>query len=63
MRTTLDLPDDLEDEAMHITEARTKTEMIKKALINLIDQHKRERILRYHGKLALDMDMDVLRDR
>jgi Arc/MetJ family transcription regulator len=63
MRTTLDLPDDLVEEAMHITEARTKTEMIKKALINLIDQHKRERILRYHGKLGLDMDMDVLRDR
>jgi hypothetical protein len=57
------LPDDLVEEAMHVTRARTKTEMIRKALINLIDQHKRERILRYHEKLVLDVDLDALRDR
>ena len=63
MRTTLDLPKDLVDQAMSITKAKTKTEMIKKALINIIEQNKREKALKYHGKLSLDIDLDVLRDR
>ncbi len=63
MRTTLDLPKDLVDRAMSITKAKTKTEMIKKALINIIEQNKREKVLQYHGKLSFDIDLDVLRDR
>ncbi|MCG8477619.1 MAG: type II toxin-antitoxin system VapB family antitoxin [Spirochaetales bacterium] len=63
MRTTLDLPRDLVDEAMRITKAKTKTELIKLALTSIIEQDKRERVLRYHGALTLDIDLDVLRDR
>ena len=63
MRTTLDLPKELVEKAMNITKAKTKTEMIKKALSNIIEQDKREKILLYHGKLSLDIDLDVLRDR
>ena len=63
MRTTVDLPSDLVQEAMTITKARTKTEMLKIALANIVQQARREKILRYHGKLDLDIDMDILRDR
>ena len=63
MRTTLDLPGDLLERAMEITKSKTKTETIKKALINIIEQDKRANILRYHGKLSLDIDLDSLRGR
>lgn len=63
MRTTLDLPKELVDEAMKITKAKSKTDMIKLALANIIEQKKRERTLTYHGKLELDIDLDALRDR
>ncbi len=41
MRTTLDLPKELVDEAMVITNSKTKTELIKMALVNVINQEKR----------------------
>ena len=36
MRTTLDIPENLLSEAMKVTKARTKTEVIKFALENII---------------------------
>ena len=38
MRTTLDLPETLLDEAMMVTNIQTKTEVIKTALVNLIQK-------------------------
>ena len=63
MRTTLDIPEDLIEKAMGITHARTKTELIKLALTNIIDQDKRNRLMHYHGTLNLDIDLDALRKR
>jgi len=63
MRTTLDIPEDLIEEAMRITRARTKTELIKLALTNIVDQDKRNRLMHYHGKLSLDIDLNTLRKR
>ena len=63
MRTTLDLPEELVEEAMRITHARTKTEMIKMALVSIVNQKKRNRIVDYHGKVDLDIDLDILRKR
>lgn len=63
MRTTQDLPEDLVEEAMRVTHARTKTEMIKLALISIVNQKKRNRIVDYHGKVDLDIDLDIMRKR
>ena len=63
MRTTLEIPEDLMNRAMTVTHAKTKTELIKIALENLIDQEKRKKIKKYHGKVDLDMDLDSLRKR
>ena len=63
MRTTLDIPEDLIEEAMRITHARTKTDLIKLALANIVDQDKRNSLLHYHGTLNLDIDLDTLRKR
>ncbi len=63
MRTTLDLPESLLDEAMAITKTKTKTDVIKIALQNLIQREKVKDIKKYYGKIDLDIDLDVLRKR
>ena len=63
MRTTLDLPKELVDEAMSVVKVKTKTELIKLSLLNLINQNKRNKLIDFHGKLDLDIDLDILRKR
>ena len=63
MRTTLDLPEKLIIKAMDITKAKTKTEVITIALNNIVRQEKLNRLLDFHGKIDLDIDLDVLRKR
>jgi Uncharacterized protein conserved in bacteria (DUF2191). len=63
MRTTLDLPETLIDEAMSLTHIQTKTDLIKTALINLIQKEKIKDIKNYYGKVDLDIDLNVLRNR
>jgi len=63
MRTTLELPDELVHEAMSLTKIRTKTELIKTALENIIQQEKIKELTGYFGKLNLDINVDKLRNR
>ncbi len=63
MRTTLDLPNDLLLKAMEITHAKTKTEVIKMALENIIKEEKISKLVQFHGKVDLDIDLDVMRKR
>ncbi len=63
MRTTIDLPENLIAEAMKLTNSKTKTDVIKKALANLIQREKVKDIKSYHGKVQLDINIDRLRDR
>jgi Arc/MetJ family transcription regulator len=63
MRTTLDIPGDLIDEAMAITGAKTKSQLVKDALVLQINRAKRQRLLSFKGKVDLDIDLDLLRDR
>lgn len=63
MRTTLDLPKDLIEKAMSMTKAKTKTEVITIALENMIKQEKFNRLICFHGKVPLDIDLNVLRKR
>jgi len=63
MRTTLDIPEELMNEAMAITGAKTKSQLIKDALIAITQKVKRQRLLFFKGKIDLDIDLDTLRDR
>ena len=63
MRTTLDLPDQLIGEAMKLTREKTKTGVIKIALLNLIEKEKIKDLKKYYGKVDLDIDLNILRKR
>ena len=63
MRTTLDLSAPLLEEAMALTKIRTKTEVITRALENLIQKEKVQQLKNYYGKIDLDIDLDALRKR
>ncbi len=63
MRTTLDLPEELINEAMKATHIRTKTRVIITALEELIRKSKISEIKQYKGKIDLDIDLDSIRGR
>ena len=63
MRTTLDLPEKLLNEAMKITCTGTKTGVIVLALRELIRKSKITNLKKYRGKIDLDIDLEELRDR
>ena len=63
MRTTLDIPENLIAEAMRLTHIKTKTALIIRALEDLIRKNKLAEIKKYKGKIDLDIDLSVLRDR
>jgi len=63
MRTTLDIPKKLIEEAMKATGATTKSQLIKDALQAEIDKAKRKRLIAKKGTIDLDIDLDNLRSR
>jgi Arc/MetJ family transcription regulator len=63
MRTTLDLPEDLVEEAMKATNIKTKTKVIVAALEQLIRKTKIAEIKDYKGQVDLDIDLNELRGR
>ena len=63
MRTTLDLPEDLIDEAMKATQINTKTQLIITALEELIRKSKLSGLKTFKGKIDLDIDMNAVRGR
>lgn len=63
MRITLNIPEELIKEAMELTGARTKRQLIREALEAQIAGIKRKRLLTTKGTLELDYDIDIQRGR
>lgn len=63
MRTTLDLPEHLLNEAMRVTHTETKTAVIVLALEELIRKARIAELKQFQGKIELDIDLDNLRAR
>lgn len=63
MKTLIELPDGLIEEAMRMSKQNTKVATIKKALQDMINREKRKQLLQFKGKVNLDIDLDKLRDR
>jgi Arc/MetJ family transcription regulator len=63
MRTTLDIPENLMHEAMKATNINIKTKVIVTALEGLIRKSKISDLKKFKGKVDLDIDLDIIRDR
>ncbi|NGM62497.1 type II toxin-antitoxin system VapB family antitoxin [Sphingobacterium sp. SGG-5] len=63
MKTTIDLPEALIDEAVRVSGSKSKIEAIKQALQEMIERNKRLKLLNFRGKIDLDIDLDITRNR
>lgn len=63
MRTTLDLPGPLIDEAMELSHQKTKTAVIIAALEDFVRKSRIQDLRKFRGKVDLDIDLDTLRSR
>jgi Arc/MetJ family transcription regulator len=63
MRTTLDLPEELLHKAMSVSRIKTKTQVITLALEELIRKSEISDLKKFKGKINLDIDLDIIRDR
>lgn len=63
MRTTLDLPEALVNEARAMMGFKSKTDTIVFALQELIRRRKRDHLIGLFGKVKIDLDLDRSRRR
>jgi len=63
MRTTLDLPEELLQKAMALSQIKTKTQVITTALQEMIRKSEIAELKNFKGKVDLDIDLDTLRGR
>lgn len=63
MRTTLDIPENLVEEIMEMTQAKTKNQAVREVLENYIKLVKRKKLLAMKGTIDLKIDLDSLRNR
>jgi hypothetical protein len=63
MRTTLDLPNALVEEAMKLSHQRTKTAVLVTALEDFVRKNRIQGLKKFRGKINLAMNLDRLRKR
>lgn len=63
MKTTINIPDELMDEAQKELSIKNKTTLIVMGLQELINQNRIRKLKKYRGTLNLEIDLDVLRER
>lgn len=63
MRTTIDLPQTLVEEAMKVSHQRTKTAVIVTALEEFVRKSRIQGLKKFRGRVNLDIDLDKLRKR
>lgn len=63
MRTTLDLPDPLMNEALKVSHQKKKTAVIIAALEDFLRKNRIQGLKKYRGRVDIDLDLDSLRER
>ncbi len=61
MRTNIDINDDLLAEAMELSRAKTKKEVVEQALENYVKMLNRKQILEWPGKVHWEGDLEQMR--
>jgi len=63
MRTTLDLPEALVQDAMRVCRQKTKTAMIITALQDVVRKSRLQELKRFKGRVNLALDLNLIRKR
>lgn len=63
MRTTLDLPDPLVQQALKASHQKTKTAVIIAALEDFVRRNRLEELKQFKGRAPLDVNLSKLRKR
>jgi len=63
VRTTIDLPQRLVEEAMKVSHQRTKTAVIITALEDFVRKNRIQGLKKFKGRVDLDIDLNKLRKR
>ncbi|MEZ0611089.1 type II toxin-antitoxin system VapB family antitoxin [Fibrella sp. WM1] len=61
MRTNIDLDDKLVKQALSLSNAKTKKEVVTLALNNLVKTLQRQQLLALRGKVQWEGDLDAMR--
>lgn len=61
MRTNIDINDELLKEALALSNAKTKKEVVEQALENYVRMMNRKQILEWPGKIHWDGDLEQMR--
>ncbi|ARK10314.1 type II toxin-antitoxin system VapB family antitoxin [Fibrivirga algicola] len=61
MRTNIDLDATLVEQALKLSNAKTKKEVVTLALDNFVKQLQRQQLLAMRGKVAWEGDLDAMR--
>jgi Arc/MetJ family transcription regulator len=61
MRTNIDLDATLVEQALKLSNAKTKKEVVTLALDNFVKQLQRQQLLALRGKVVWDGDIDAMR--
>jgi hypothetical protein len=63
LRTTIDLPEQLIEEAVKVSHQKTKTAVIIAALEDFIWKKRIEGLKKFRGNVPIEIDLDTLRNR
>jgi len=63
MRTTLDLPNVLVQDAMKASHQKTKTAVIIAALQDLVRKNRLQALRQFRGRVDIDLDLNAIRKR
>ena len=61
IRTNIELDEELVDEAMKLSQKKTKKELVNYALKELVSRIKRKKLLELEGKVEWTGDLDEMR--
>ncbi|HDL65238.1 MAG TPA: type II toxin-antitoxin system VapB family antitoxin [Proteobacteria bacterium] len=63
MKITVDIPNPLIDEAIKLSNHKSKTAVTITALEDFVRKNRLKELKKFRGKVALDIDLDKLRNR